>query len=247
MPDVYPLRFTRADFDQAPEQERLVHLMLGQLANDINLLQKQLIFAINSLGEGTEPENHAAVAQVMLTERLLAGRLNEAYQFVQTAACNGAMKACEPDLPAEWKDARKSLNAYFNVDNLIRRLRNKLAFHTDLQTTREAYGTVPPDEPMVDFVTLHQGDCLWGSADVLASFAMISLAGESDVAAAVQRIADDLIKVALWFVTYVMHAQTAFIERHFPDTQPTLPPIVISGPNLFDVRVPFYCAKPSAT
>ena len=69
MPEVYPLRFTRADFDQVPEQERLVHLMLGHIANDVNLLQKQLIFAINGLGEGTEPEHHAAVAQVMLTER----------------------------------------------------------------------------------------------------------------------------------------------------------------------------------
>lgn len=43
--EVYPLRLTRKDFDRAPEQERLVYLMLGQVANDINLLRKQLIFA----------------------------------------------------------------------------------------------------------------------------------------------------------------------------------------------------------
>jgi hypothetical protein len=36
----------------------------------------------------------------------------------------------------------------------------------------------------------------------------------------------------------------AFIERHFPNATPTPPPIVINGPGLFDVRVPFYCAKP---
>jgi hypothetical protein len=150
VPEVYPLRFTRADFDQVPEQERLVHLMLGQLANDINLLQKQLIFAISGLGEGSEPEHHAAVAQAMLTERMFAGRLNEAYQFVQTTDCNRAMKSYEADLPEEWREARKNLNAYFNADNLIPRLRNKLAFHMDVETTREAYATVPPNEPMVD-------------------------------------------------------------------------------------------------
>jgi hypothetical protein len=43
--EVYPLRLTRKDFDRAPEQERLVYLVLGQVANDINLLRKQLIFA----------------------------------------------------------------------------------------------------------------------------------------------------------------------------------------------------------
>ena len=40
---------------------------------------------------------------------------------------------------------------------------------------------------MVDYVTLHQGDCFWGSSDVLASFAMISLTGEADLALALQK------------------------------------------------------------
>jgi hypothetical protein len=163
MPEVYPLRFTRKDFDRVPERERLVHLMLGQLANDINLLQKQLIFAVSGFGEESEPEHHAAVAQAMLTERMFAGRLNEAYEFMQTADCNRAMKSYETSLPEEWRDARRKLNAYFNADNLIRRLRNKQAFHMNLTTTREAYAMVPTDEPMVDFVTVHQGDCLWGA------------------------------------------------------------------------------------
>jgi hypothetical protein len=101
----------------------------------------------------------------MLTERMFAGRLNEAYEFMQTE-CNRTMKSYEASLPDEWRDARKGLNAYFNTDNLIRRLRNKQAFHMDLNTTRE------------------------------------------------------------------------------PDVMPSLPPIVINGPGLFDVRIPFYCAKP---
>ena len=245
MPEVYPLRFTRADFDRVPDQERLVHLMLGQLANDINLLQKQLIFAINGLGVGSEPEHHAAVAQAMLTERLFAGRLNEAYQFVQGGDCARTMLIYEDVLSEEWRDARTRLNAYFNADNLVRRLRNKLAFHMDVETTRDAYATVPADEPMVDFVTLHQGDCLWGSADVLASFAMISLSGKADIAAAVQQIADDLISVGGLFSTYIRNAQMAFVERHFPDAEPAMPPIFIKGPGLLDVRIPFYCNPPT--
>lgn len=110
MPEVYPLRFTRAHFDRVPEQEALVYLMLGQLANDINILQKLLIFAIDAFGEGSEPERHAAVAQAMLTERMLAGRLYEARQFVQTADCSRTMKSYEADLTEEWRDARKKLN-----------------------------------------------------------------------------------------------------------------------------------------
>jgi len=38
----------------------------------------------------------------------------------------------------------------------------------------------------------------------------------------------------------------AFIERHFPNATPTLPPIVINGPGLLDVRIPFYCQPPAA-
>jgi hypothetical protein len=195
--EVYPLRLTRKDFDRVPEQERLVYLLLGQVANDINLLQKQLVFATQAFGEGSEPEHHAAVAQAMLTERMFAGRLNEAYEFMQSE-CNRTMKSYEASLPDEWRDARKGLNAYFNTDNLIRRLRNKQAFHMDLNTTREAYALVPPDEPMVDFVTLHQGDCLWGSADTLANFAMVSLVGVPDIGVALRRIAADLIGIGVY-------------------------------------------------
>jgi hypothetical protein len=117
--------------------------MLGQLANDINLLQKQLIFAVNGFGVGSEPEHQASVAQAMLAQRLLAGRLNEAYEFIRTAECHAATRDYEASLPDEWRAARKSLNAYFGADNLIRRLRNKLAFHFDVKATREAYDTVP--------------------------------------------------------------------------------------------------------
>ena len=220
--------------------------MLGQLANDINLLQKQLIFAINGFHVGSEPEHQASVAQAMLAERLLAGRLNEAYEFTRSARCHAATRDYEADLPDEWRVARKSLNTYFGADNLIRRVRNKLAFHSDVTTTREAYDTVPPAEPMVDYVTLHQGNCLWGSSDVLMGFAMISLAGEADPALALQKIADDLIRVASLLLTYIRHAQMSFVETYFPEKSLTEAPTYLNGPNLMQARVPFYCSEPTA-
>jgi hypothetical protein len=73
---------------------------------------------------------------------------------------------------------------------------------------------------------------------------MISLVSEADIAAAVRKIAADLTEVGGLFLTYIRHAQMAFMTHHFPNARPTLPPIVINGPGLFDVRVPFYCAKP---
>jgi hypothetical protein len=245
VPEVYALRFTRAEFDKLPEQQRLVHLMLGQLANDINLLQKQLIFAMNGFGVGSEPEHQVSVAQAMLAERLLAGRLNEAYEFIRTPECHRATR--EANLPDEWRAARKSLNTYFGADNLIRRLRNKLAFHFDVETIREAYETVPAAEPMVDYVTLHQGDCLWGSSDVLTSFAMISLTGEADTTLAVRKIAGELIRVAGLLLIYILHAQMSFVEKYFPEktNQLTEAPTYVGGASLLEVRMPFYCSKPT--
>lgn len=114
----------------------------------------------------------------------------------------------------------------------------------DLDTTRHAYAMVPIDEPMVDFVTVHQGDCLWGSADILASFAMISLVNEEDILKSLHKISRELIEVGRLFSTYISYAQMAFIERYFPNVVATIPPIVVNGPNLLDVRIPFYCAKP---
>ena len=90
--------------------------MLGQVANDINLLQKQLVFANNGLGVGSELEHQASVAQVMMAERLLAGRLNEAYEFTRTAECRAALVDYETDLADERRATRKAINAYFGAN-----------------------------------------------------------------------------------------------------------------------------------
>ena len=173
--------------------------------------------------------------------------LNEAYEFIRTAECHATTRDYEANLPDEWRAARKTLNAYFGTNNLIRRLRNKLAFHFDVKTTREAYGTMPAAEPMVDYITLHQGDCLWGSSDVLAGFAMISLTGEANPALALKEIANELISVAGMVLTYIRHLQMSFVEKYFPEKSHELTeaPTYVNGPSLLEVRVPFYCSKPT--
>jgi hypothetical protein len=56
--DIYPIQIPKALLDTAPENERMLHLMSGQLANELNILTKLTMIAFNRVS-GHEILNRA--------------------------------------------------------------------------------------------------------------------------------------------------------------------------------------------
>jgi hypothetical protein len=79
--DIYPVQIPKVLLDAAPENERILHLMAGQLANELNILTKLTMIAFNPVA-GHEILTHANRATGMLMLKLSAGKLNEGWQFI---------------------------------------------------------------------------------------------------------------------------------------------------------------------
>jgi hypothetical protein len=79
--DIYPIRFSKALLNKVPEDERTLHLMAGQLANDLNILSKLIIILLNPVS-GHEIIRNANTTSATLLIKFLAGRLNEGWELM---------------------------------------------------------------------------------------------------------------------------------------------------------------------
>jgi hypothetical protein len=80
---LHRVRFEARDLAAMPENERVFVMILGHIANEINILQK-LIMMAHDLDDDPEPaETHGRTAQTMCLMRVLVGKLYEAYLTIR--------------------------------------------------------------------------------------------------------------------------------------------------------------------
>lgn len=76
------------DLAEMPEAERVFVVVLGNISNEINVLQK-LIMMAHDLEDDPEPaEIQGRTAQTMCLLRVLAGKLYEAYRTISERYLN---------------------------------------------------------------------------------------------------------------------------------------------------------------
>lgn len=63
---VHPITIPKDKLDRAAEEERLTYLMAGNLANDLQILQKLLVISIHTAVEMGHPHSEAANGSTML-------------------------------------------------------------------------------------------------------------------------------------------------------------------------------------
>src|ERR1035437_5141706 len=74
---IYPLRYSKGELGQIPEQERLLHLMAGHFLNDLHFLARLAIVSISGV-EAPTPSGRASLGMTAMLIRQLAGRAYEA-------------------------------------------------------------------------------------------------------------------------------------------------------------------------
>jgi hypothetical protein len=246
MIEIYQIKFSKAHLDTAPEDERIFHLMAGQLANDLNLLTKQLVFAMNPV-DGPDVCRRVNTALAMLLVRQLAGRLNEGWKIIESQF-NPMYKRYKETLSETGKESHSKIKKYFNTkDNLIFLIRNKVAFHTDAKNTHKAYNDIPSNEVLVDYLSEHRGNCLYYSSELLSMMSMLALVKEGDWQIALDTLSREVTDTADLFCEFILDFMRAFmekyVERHLGDIDDDKI-ILRSQPSIYSVQIPFFCEPP---
>ena len=238
---VHPITIPKDKLDGAPDEDRLTYLMAGNLANDLQILQKLMIVSIQTAAEMGHPHSEAANGSSMLLVKLLAGRLYEGWNWLRSPANSHLFKAFAQDKSSDAWTCYREITGYFGRDNLINALRQKIGFHSDVDTMRQGYQLLA-DQPMIELLSDQRGNTFYASADIAALGALCHLADTDDVAVALGRIADEVGRVAGLFGDLVVQIAMRFcIDILDIDAEDQLKnAIEIDAPRLDALRMPFF-------
>lgn len=244
------LTLAKAQFDQIPADERLFYFMAGQLHNDINILTKLLSAAINEvkLVDKEPPKLSAAIAQVLLLLKLIAGRLYEGHKMIgETFSAKGFLKRYGAEMSSSTFESLVAMNKYFGSKSAIQRIRTKFAFHLDAKSIASAYANAPPDFTSVEYLSKrYAGHNLFNTLETLSRIAIVG-DGLENWQDTIDQIVEEITATCVTVGTFLMGFIGVIFKKHLGLTMEHLEAATISitdDPSIDDVRLPFFSLPP---
>ena len=204
------VRLSKNQIIAIPEPDRSYLICLGSFLDEINILQKLLISSINT--ETTHQiEVRAHLAQTMLFSKLLCAKLYEGRLQIDVGA------KFIPNCPVIAQSALKSLRRYFNGPNLISRVRNSFAFHSDRNEIEKFIPEIADTDDYEFFLHEKIHSSLYYACDFICNLALIAETKEENIDRVMGEFIDEYNQVFGWFMDFGGHCITAIMEQYFPD------------------------------
>ena len=231
-----------------PENERVLFLLLGHLANELSVLKKVFYFC-GHLEAEEKWQSRANKAQALVMARVLIGKLCEGWELLQRHFFrNGLSKIYEPLFGAEEQKALSNLKRYFGRDNLIRNVRNSFSFHYPGSVIAEAFETTPENETnewqmcQTDSV----GNSLFFSSELVVNHALLEMILPGQPQEATDQLFGETTEVGKWFIDVISGCMDIIAERHFLDKDGKMKMVSVDiGPlqSMDDVYVPYFVSR----
>jgi len=205
-----------------PELDYTFFLALGHVSNEINAITKMMYWAANTPIHN-EAEDHGRFSTTLFLTRLLAGQLNEAWEFLQKSFFGTALsREYEPLLDGESANDLKSLKRYFSSRNTCNQIRNHLAFH---YSADEIKGTLPnvDDKLLIYLERESVPNNLFYSSEILIAHALLQLLKHDGHEPTFDSIVEELFDVALWFAHVSDGLMEAIIKKNGKELRTTQP------------------------
>jgi hypothetical protein len=208
-----------------PVSERALFLMLGHIANELNAVSRLCYWAATSPERDGTPEGHGQFSTVLLLLRILAGQLNESWEFLQARFFKQPELSATygPMLGKEVPVALRSLKNYFGKENAARIIRNFFAFHygkTDL-------AALLPDIDD-DLILYLDGESapnnLFYVSEIAVGHTLLAALGRERSGQSFKPLVDELLGAAEWFMEVafcLIHLITKKNQSQFQGEPPT--------------------------
>jgi hypothetical protein len=190
--EVATLSLTKTELEALPREHLSFYLQLGQLMNEIAMLQSLLLRSLNGMQRGPRPVQETALGMMLFLTRGLCGRLVEAHEAINSKANGRLLTALWAALPNSEnakavRSSAESGRSRFNKElgqnsSLMRLVRNKLAYHLDAAVLMSTFDKVPESYNLADFHTGLRGTTFFGVADTVAALAVAEFTAVEDPA-----------------------------------------------------------------
>ena len=239
--DLTIFKISREQFNRIPEVEQIFILQLSTFLNDINVLQKLALFSTNKKPNVGEFENKAQNAQAFFVFTILAGKLCEGWKMIRNDFLSKGLRQEYSDLlPEDSRDALSYLEKYFCEQNILRKIRNKFAFHYDSKVIKKEL-EANKDENFELILSEFAGNSLFYFANTIVGSAILS-AAEQDTQEAMNAMLGEIIETSKKFQLFLNDAMVVAMEKYDIDKNYTT--FTLSDvPKLNDIQVPFFVSK----
>ena len=201
--EVATVRFDRGELLAVPRPHLSFYLQLGQLMNEVSMLQSLLVRSLNGMKKGPRAVQETSLGMMLFLTRALCGRVVEAHQAINTKENGRLLSELWKALPLSARAAevrtsaeagRSRLNKALGPNSALMRLvRNKLAYHLDADVLLSAFDAMPPDFDLADFHTGLRGTTFFGVADTAAALAVSQFTTHDNAIEALSAMANGVL------------------------------------------------------
>jgi hypothetical protein len=234
-----------------PEDERALLILLGYVANQINLLSKLVIFSSNRTPDGVE--HSLCAAQTQMLARLGIGVLNEGWELISKRFLGSRIgRDYRPRLDAEGKAALDQLQKTFGGSNIINKIRTNYSFHHPYNSDVNAAFEIACNDTVSDadwnWYFSHSGyNSFYFLSDLVMMHGMLGAVGETDLIAAQDKLTAEVSSVSENMSQFITALTTALWTTHFgAGITGEVCSVISDAPGAFDVWIPFFMEIPDA-
>lgn len=217
--------FSKADFEAIPEDDRVFFFMAAQTANELAMLRAIIIQSLDS-SNGDKALGETGLGLAFFSARLLAGRITEGWtNLFQKESKSEQFRALWEKMPTQvrseemYKDvskARAELIAYFSQENpLLKRVRDKLAFHLDKPAIVGAFAVLKDDMQLTDFHSGFRGSTFYSGADTVMALAASHLIESQSPTEGMNRVIEESNRLGSQLETVIDAYLVAFVVHYF--------------------------------
>lgn len=234
--------FSKKHLDQLPKEEKVFFVQLTHLLDELMILSKCVIFASNTIEAKQGAEKSAQRTQALFFIRILAGKIYEGWQMLNTSYFSSQLSQKYDKLLSNLaSESIEELKRYFAKNNLIYEIRNKYAFHYDRKNVEDQLNHITQDETLSMLISEHQGNNLFAFSDTIINSSILNSINPNDQQKAMDTLVEEVIlKVCKWFQNFGYGFVELIIEKlRFDCEEIELEDI----PAIEDVKLPYFVKK----
>lgn len=201
--------------ERIPDSERVLYVLLGHLANELNVLNKFFFFS-SHFDTKEKWLTRAHTMQALLVARMLIGKISEGWQLLhQGFFATKLSKTYETAMTDAATSALDNLKRYFGKDNLIVNARNRFSFHYSLADTRVALEKAPNSDEWEIYLAEQQMNGLYYVSEMITSYALLEMIEPGNHKRAMKRLMQESHQVVGWFLAFIGGYMIAITEKYF--------------------------------
>lgn len=238
---LYKVSIDKEELKSLPQKESLFFLQAGAALDDINILTKLLIISNKTVNGAVETK--AQNSQTLFILSILTGKLFECWQFLQKAYFKSKIaKDYEQLLPEVAKKNLADLKTYFGRGNLIKHVRDKLAFHYDTAEIVDQMNNISEDEFPEFYLSEELINNFFYISEVIRMETILDYTGKSDPFEALDSFFAEVLDAANSFKLFLHHCLVVVARNHsnwkFEEIE------IHDTLKITDVFLPYFVEKP---